>query len=79
MTSMARCTANRTWVGSKYVNRGKSTCYGLALDRAGSSPHHLNLCVEEAFHEATPAGARLQVRGRRSWYGNQVLSYGEEP
>jgi len=62
-------------VTGKYIRHGKSTCYGLNLVGATRPDSHLEICVTQSFQTGTVLGDVLQIDGRRSWYGNEIVSY----
>ncbi|MGF6603699.1 hypothetical protein P3T23_008453 [Paraburkholderia sp. GAS448] len=62
-------------VTAKYVTHGKHTCYGLTLTRVGDSLDQFRICVPQSEQDATGIGDILQVKGQRSRFVNQMLSY----
>jgi len=70
--------ASRYGVAGKYVYRGKSTCYGLILVNTDELTDRLKMCISSAQQDAISTQDVLQVSGRRSWFGSNVLSYAVE-
>ncbi|MFM0547026.1 hypothetical protein PQR29_20125 [Paraburkholderia strydomiana] len=64
-------------VAGKFTERGKRTCYGLTTVRIGNPTDRFQMCVSRSEQEATGTRRVLQVRGRRSRFVNQILSYTE--
>jgi hypothetical protein len=62
-------------VAAKSVTHGKHTCYSLTLTRVGDPLDQFQICVPQSEQDATSIGDILQVKGRRSRYVNQMLSY----
>ncbi|MBN3751671.1 hypothetical protein G3N95_01880 [Paraburkholderia sp. Tr-20389] len=66
-------------VASKFVERGKHTCYGLTLIKVDDPTDQFQICVSNPEQEGTATGERWRVNGRRSRYVNQMLGYTRYP
>lgn len=62
-------------VAKKYITYGKHKCYGLAMTKVDDPVDQFEICVSQSKHEEIVVGDKLEIKGWRSRYVNQLLSY----
>ena len=53
----------------------QSVCYGVVVVNNADMSDVFRMCVSQAEHNETVIGDKMKVKGRRSRYVNQMLSY----